>query len=108
MAPVRRLYGSGQGWKGVDGRPAVGDAIPRVEFARILGVCTRTLDRWRQKGVLGVRLPAVRVGIKPYFRLCDYQWWQEELERRLEPPPAPRGRTAQQREKGRRQAEEAL
>jgi hypothetical protein len=77
------------------------ETVGRLELARMLAVTPRTVDRWRREGLRGVRLPSVRVGGHQRFRLCDFAWWQEELERRSVPPEVPAPSRSQRRDRER-------
>jgi hypothetical protein len=63
------------------------EEIPRLEFARQLGVTPQTLNRWCREGLNGVRLLPVRRGGRVRYTVAGYLAWQGEVDRRRRPPP---------------------
>lgn len=51
--------------------PGAPDRITLRQLAKRLGVCTRTILRWRLQGVRGVRLKSHRLGGMLYFTEAD-------------------------------------
>ena len=62
------------------------DFIPEAELCRQLGVCLKTLERWRQKGrgPLRTKVPGRK---SVYAREAVLRWMQSLQE---QPPPPPR------------------
>jgi hypothetical protein len=78
--------------------------VPRLAFARALGVSPRTLDAWARGRLEGVPLPCRRRGSRVGFTWRDYESWQAEIDRRRGPPRAPTGGGR----RAKRRAEECL
>jgi hypothetical protein len=78
--------------------------VPRLAFARALGVSPRTLDAWVRGRLEGVPLPCRRRGSRVGFTWEDYRHWQGEIDRRRGAPCAPAGGGR----KAKRAAEECL
>jgi hypothetical protein len=70
---------------------ACSSLISRLNFAKELGVCARTLDGWSRGGLHGVRLAPVFRGARIYYTWAAYHAWQREVvaarERLLARPP---------------------
>lgn len=84
------------------------EALSREEFARMLGIHPRTADRWRKRGICGLRLPATRVGTRYRFHMKTYEAWQQQLEERIAPPVPLEKRTARQEQQAREQTDRDL
>ncbi len=65
--------------------------VSRLELAAELKVTPRSLDRWADLGLLGVKLERTYIGDRVWFRRADVRAWQAAVNRRRsesrKPPP---------------------
>lgn len=75
---------------------AYSSLIPRLNFARELGVNTRTLDNWTRGTLQGIPLEPVFRGTRIYYTWSAYHAWQRKViaarnRLRLNPGKRPKG-----------------
>ncbi len=66
--------------------PRIG-SVSRLTFCQILGKGKRTVDRWINDGLSGIKLPTEQIGARVFISWPDYHQWQQRIKDRKKPIP---------------------